>query len=121
MSHPTDRATRARPRAATVPGSECRRALSRSPVGARVESLSCCNFVGGSGSRSGNFTLCGIRLLGDGGVVALIAEPLEVLAFELGELDPVGGVADVEVKHRPDEREAAGLAGKAPDHLGAAL
>src|SRR5206468_7799650 len=40
---------------------------------------------------------------------------------ELGELDAVGGVADVEVKHGPDERQAAGLAGEAADHLGAAF
>jgi hypothetical protein len=35
-----------------------------------------------------------------------------VLALELSELDAVGGVADVEVKHGPDEREAAGLTRK---------
>jgi hypothetical protein len=46
---------------------------------------------------------------------------LEVLAFELGELDAVGGVADVEVEDGPDEGEAAGLAGEAADHLGAPL
>ena len=41
--------------------------------------------------------------------------------LELGELDAVGGVSDVEVKHGPDERQAAGLAGEPADHLGAAL
>jgi hypothetical protein len=34
---------------------------------------------------------------------------LEALAFELGELDAVGGVGDAEVKDGSDEREAAGL------------
>jgi hypothetical protein len=43
------------------------------------------------------------------------------LALELGEPDPVGGVADVEVKHGPDERQAAGFAGEPADHLGAPL
>jgi hypothetical protein len=38
-----------------------------------------------------------------------------------GEPDAVGGVADVEVEHGPGERQAAGLAGEAADHLGAAL
>ena len=53
--------------------------------------------------------------------MALVADALEVAAFELGEPDAVGGVADVEVKHGPDQREAAGLAGEAADDLGAAL
>jgi hypothetical protein len=44
-----------------------------------------------------------------------------VLAFELGELDAVGGMGDVEVKHGPDECEPAGLAGEAADYLGAAF
>ena len=34
------------------------------------------------------------------------------MAVKLGELGAVGGVGDVEVKHRPEKREAAGLAGK---------
>src|ERR1051325_12016645 len=55
------------------------------------------------------------------GFVALVSQPLELLAFELGELDAVGGVGDVEVKHRPDQGQAARLAGEAADHLGAAL
>lgn len=42
-------------------------------------------------------------------------------AFKLGEPDAVGGVGDVEIEHGPGEREAAGLAGEAADHLGAAL
>ena len=66
-------------------------------------------------------SLGGGHLLGDVLLVAFVADALEVLAFELGELDAVGGVADVEVKHGPDEREAAGLAGEAADHLGAAF
>jgi hypothetical protein len=51
----------------------------------------------------------------------IIADVLEALAFELGELDAVGGVGDVEVKDGPDEGQAAGLAGEAADHLGARL
>ena len=54
-------------------------------------------------------------------VVSLVSQSLEVLAFELGELDAVGRVADVEVKDGPDEGEAAGLAGEPADHLGAAF
>jgi hypothetical protein len=53
--------------------------------------------------------------------VVLVSQPLEALAFELAEPDAVLGVCDVEVKHGPDEREAAGLAGEAADHLGAAF
>jgi hypothetical protein len=45
-------------------------------------------------------------------LVSLISPPLEALAFELGEVDAVGGVGDVEVQDGPDEREAAGLAGE---------
>ena len=47
-------------------------------------------------------------------LVSLVSEPLEALVFELGEVDAVGGVADVEVKVRPDQGEAAGLAGNRP-------
>jgi hypothetical protein len=39
----------------------------------------------------------------------------------LGELDAVGGVGDVEVEDGPDEGQAAGLAGEAADHFGAAF
>jgi len=53
--------------------------------------------------------------------VSLVVQSLEVLAFELGELDAVGGVADVEVEHGPDEGEAAGLVGEAADYFGAAF
>ena len=54
-------------------------------------------------------------------IVALVSGALEVLALELGELDAVCGVADVEVEDGPDEREAAGLTGEAADDLGAAF
>jgi hypothetical protein len=40
-----------------------------------------------------------------------------VLAFELGEVDAVGGVGDVEIEDRPNERRAAGLAGEPADDL----
>jgi hypothetical protein len=43
------------------------------------------------------------------------------LAFELAESDAVLGVGDVEVEDGLDEGEAAGLAGEAADHLGAAF
>jgi hypothetical protein len=43
------------------------------------------------------------------------------LAFELAESDAVLGVGDGEVEDGPDEGEAAGLAGEAADHLGAAF
>src|SRR3954449_4686811 len=66
-------------------------------------------------------SLGGGHLLGSRLVVSVVSGSLEVLAFELGELDAVGGVADVEVKDGPDEREAAGLAGEPADHLGAAF
>src|SRR5439155_23235983 len=62
------------------------------------------------------FSLCGAHLLGDRLFTALVSDPLEALALELGELDAVGGMGDVEVKHSPDERETAGLSG-----LGATL
>ena len=75
----------------------------------RVASLSCCNFavaqVPGGGQfmrRSPPREWLGQRLASDA---------LKALAFELGELDAVGGVADVEVENGPDEGEAAGLAG----------
>ena len=51
----------------------------------------------------------------------LVADGLEALAFELGEVDAVGGVGDVEVQDGPDEGEAAGLAGEPADHLRAPL
>src|SRR5438132_5988906 len=66
-------------------------------------------------------SLRGAHLLGDRLFIALVPDPLETLALELGELDAVGGVADVEVEHGPDESQAAGLTGEPADHLGAAL
>jgi hypothetical protein len=51
--------------------------------------------------------------------MSLVSRPIELLAVELGELDAVGGVGDVEVKDGPDKRQAAGLAGEAADDLGA--
>src|SRR4051794_3425646 len=66
-------------------------------------------------------SLGGGHLLGSRLVVSFVSGSLELLAFELGELDAVSGVADVEVEDRPDEGEAAGLAGEAADHLGAAF
>src|SRR5438094_10438905 len=67
------------------------------------------------------FSLCGAHLLGDRLFTAPVSDPLEALALELGELDAVCGMGDVEVKHSPDERETAGLSGEAADDLGAAL
>jgi len=48
-----------------------------------------------------------------------LARLSEVLAVERGEVDAVGLVGDQQVEHRPDEGEAAGLAGEAAHHLGA--
>src|SRR3954449_8253684 len=64
-------------------------------------------------------SLGGGHLLGSRRVVSVVSGALEVLALELGELDAVGGVADVEIEDGPDERQAARLAGEAADHLGA--
>ena len=66
-------------------------------------------------------SLSGGHLLGNLLVVSLVSHSLEVLALELGELDAVGRVTDVEVEDRPDERQAAGLAGEAAEYLGAAF
>jgi hypothetical protein len=59
-------------------------------------------------------SLCGGHLLGCRLFVAFVLIRFEVLALELMNLIPVGGVRDVEVKHRPDESEAAGLAWDRP-------
>jgi len=61
-------------------------------------------------------SLGGVHLLVDGW---LVFDPVEVLAVEVGEGGAVAGVAEEEVEHGPDEREAAGLAGEPADHLGA--
>jgi hypothetical protein len=52
---------------------------------------------------------------------ALVSDAAQALAFELAEPDAVLGDGDVEVEHGPDERQAAGLAGEAAYHLGAAF
>jgi hypothetical protein len=43
-----------------------------------------------------------------------VSDAAQVLVFELAESDAVLGVGDVKVEDGPDEREAAGLAGKRP-------
>src|SRR5829696_6937919 len=105
-----------------IGGSSYSLARIASVTATRAASLSCCNFAGGSGSPYGQLiTLGRVHLLRDGFLVTFVSEPLEALALELGELDAVGGVGAVEVKHGPDQDQAAGLAGEAADHLGAAL
>ena len=59
-------------------------------------------------------SLCGGQLPGGRLFVSVVSDPLEVLAFELGEVDAVGGVGDVEVEHGPDEREQLVSPGKRP-------
>jgi hypothetical protein len=66
-------------------------------------------------------SLGGAHLLVGRFFAAGVSDSAQVLAFELAEPDAVLGVGDVEVKHGPDEGEAAGLAGEAADHLGAAF
>ena len=48
-----------------------------------------------------------------------VFDAVEVLAIDLGERGAVAGVAEEQVEHRPDEGEAAGLAGEPAHHLGA--
>jgi hypothetical protein len=104
-------AERAAASVAVVPEQQC--------IAPEVASLSCCNFA--AAQVAVMVSLSGGHLLWSGFVVTLIAESFEVLAFELGEADAVGGVADVEVQDGPDEGQAAGLAGEPSDYLGAAL
>jgi hypothetical protein len=59
-------------------------------------------------------SLCGCHLLGGGLFVSLVPHPVEALTVELVEPDAVGLVRDQEVEDGPDERQAAGLAGKRP-------
>ena len=59
-------------------------------------------------------SLCGCHLLRGRPFGAFVAHPLEALAVELVEVDAVGLVGDEEVEDGPDEREAAGFAGKRP-------
>jgi hypothetical protein len=66
-------------------------------------------------------SLCGGHLLGGGLFASGVSHPSQALAFELVEPDAVLGVGDVEVEDGPDERQAAGLAGEAADHFGAAF
>ena len=54
-------------------------------------------------------------------LVAVVARSFEALAVERVEVDAVGLVGDEQVEHGPDEGEAAGLAGEAAYHLGAAF
>ena len=56
-----------------------------------------------------------------GFVRCLVFRSFEVLAVERGEVDAVGLVGDEQVEHGPDEGEAAGLAGEAAHHFGAAF
>jgi hypothetical protein len=64
-------------------------------------------------------SLCGGDLLVDGVRVGLLVfDSVEVLAVDVGEGGAVAGVAEEQVEHGPDERQAAGLAGEAADHLG---
>ena len=53
------------------------------------------------------------------GVGLLVFDSVEVLAVEVGECGAVAGVAEEQVEHGPDEREAAVLAGEAAHHFGA--
>jgi hypothetical protein len=64
-------------------------------------------------------SLSGARLLVGRLFAAGVSHSAQVVAFELAEPDAVLGVGDVEVKHGPDEGQAAGLAGEAADDLGA--
>ena len=66
-------------------------------------------------------SLGGCHLLGGGLLGAVVSRSFEVLAVERGEVDAVGLVCDEQVEHRPDEGEAAGLAGEAAHHLGPAF
>ena len=51
----------------------------------------------------------------------LVFDSVEVFAVDVGEGRAVAGVAEEQVEYRPDEREAAGLAGEPPDRLGASF
>jgi hypothetical protein len=49
----------------------------------------------------------------------LVFDSVEVLAVDVGERRAVAGVGEEQVEHRPDEGEAAGLAGESAHHFGA--
>jgi hypothetical protein len=66
-------------------------------------------------------SLGGVHLLVGCWFASLVSHLAQALVFELAESDAVLGVGDVEVEDGPDEREAAGLAGEAADHLGASF
>ena len=66
-----------------------------------AHSQNCCKFTPGSRFPVA-LSLRGAHLLGGRLPIALVSDPLEALALELGELDAVGGVADVEVEHDPE-------------------
>src|SRR5687768_18232888 len=84
-----------------------------------VASLCCCKFAAPRFPVA--LSLSRGHLLVGRSFASGVSHPAQALAFELAEADAVLGVGDVEVKHGPDEREAAGLAGEAADHLGAAF
>jgi hypothetical protein len=63
-------------------------------------------------------SLCGCHLLVEDVWVRLLElDSVEVLAVDVGEGGAVAGVAEEQVEDRPDEDEAAGLAGKRTDVL----
>ena len=66
-------------------------------------------------------SLGGCHLLGDGLLGAVVSRSFEALAVERVEVDAVGLMGDQQVEHGPDQGEAAGLAGEAAHHLGAAF
>ena len=51
----------------------------------------------------------------------VVSDAVESLAVELGEPDAVGLVSDEEIEDRPDQGEAAVLAGEAAHHLRASF
>src|SRR5829696_7023909 len=86
---------------------------SREP---QVASQSCCNFAAALVPFAVSLSGCHLLLRGLC-TRRLVAKPVKPLAADLGELDPVAGVVDLQVEDRPDEREAALLAGEPSDHL----
>jgi hypothetical protein len=65
-------------------------------------------------------SLSGGHLLVEGVRVGLpVLDSVEVLAVDVGERGAVAGVAEEQVGDRPDERQAAGLAGEPADRFGA--
>ena len=66
-------------------------------------------------------TLSGCHLLRDRLFAIFVSAPDEALTIELVEVHAVGLVGDQEIEYRPDEGEAAVLAGEAAYHLSAAF